>query len=155
MRNWPKEYADWADGDVRNIARQKKAAILDYHGVMELIESPEFVDCLESQWPKELHTPIRNLILTSFMTFWESTQRGTKKSRTEVSHIEFIDTLDQWLNEHSDLEDKFSTCPFKPGTFSLLFLCVSSRCHSQCFVFPQEAGQCHTARTKFDEVCCR
>ena len=116
MRNWPRKYAEWADDDTENIAGQKKVAIATYDGVTELIKSPGFVNCLDNQWPKELHTPIRNLILSSFTIFWESTLRTPAKgSRTEVQHAEFVKTLDMWLDERPDLEDKYSHCPFQPG----------------------------------------
>ncbi|KAF8434984.1 hypothetical protein L210DRAFT_3551514 [Boletus edulis BED1] len=92
MRNWPKTD----------------------DGITDVIQSTEFVDCLEYNWPKELHDPICDLIEGSFTLFYESTLRTTAKgSRTEVSHVEFIDTLDTWLDMYSHLEDKFSNCPFK------------------------------------------
>ena len=92
---------------------------------MRIIKSHEFVDCLDTQWPKELHKPIRNLILSSFTIFWKSTRRTFEKaSRTEVSHVEFVGTLDMWLDKYSDLEDRYSHCPFKLGM--LLFHFVSS-----------------------------
>ncbi|KAF8420926.1 hypothetical protein L210DRAFT_3573908, partial [Boletus edulis BED1] len=114
MRNWPKTYAGWADGDAKAIAIQKRFAVTSDDGITDVIQSTEFVDCLEYNWPKELHDPICDLIEGSFTLFYESTLRTTAKgSRTEVSHVEFIDTLDTWLDMYSHLEDKFSNCPFK------------------------------------------
>ena len=117
MRNWPKLYADWADGNPQHIGSYK------YHdiatpptGVRGVIRGPEFVDCLQNNWPEELHHPITHLIEASFRTFYNSTRRiDTKESRTEVSHAEFVSTLDKWLDKYSDLEDKFSNCPFEFG----------------------------------------
>ena len=123
MRNWPKEYADWADGKPRQIGGQKYADIATLDGVSRIIESAEFVDCLQNNWPEELHLPITRLIEASFRTFFKSTLRTVlRKSRTEVSYAEFINTLDKWLDAYSDLEDKFSNCPFKQGMFRLSFL---------------------------------
>ena len=116
MKNWPKQYANWADGDPHEIGIQKHYSITTLKGVTRIIESPEFVDCLENNWPEELHLPIRDLIDASFGTFFNSTLRTAAKpegSRTEVSHTEFIGTLDMWLDMYSDLEEKFSSCPFK------------------------------------------
>ena len=123
MRNWPKEYADWADGQPRQIGRQKHSDISSFDGVSRITESTEFVDCLQNNWPEELHLPITRLIEASFRTFFKSTLRTVlRKSRTELSHAEFINTLDKWLDAYSDLEDKFSNCPFKQGMFRLPFL---------------------------------
>jgi hypothetical protein len=115
MRNWPKKYADWADGDPAQIGGQKHSAISSLDGLTRLIiQSDEFMDCLANSWPEELQLPITRLIEASFRTLYNSTRRtDTKGSRTEVSHAEFISTLDKWLDTYSDLEDKFSNCPFK------------------------------------------
>jgi hypothetical protein len=122
IRHWPKGYADWADGDPEKIGAQKHYRISSLGGVMRIIQSPEFVDCLQNNWPEELHLPITHLIEASFRTFFNSMLRtGFRKSRTEVSHAEFIDTLDKWLDLYSDLEDKFSNCPFKQGICRLCF----------------------------------
>ena len=123
MRNWPKKYADWADGDSQQIGNQKYGAIASLDGVTRIIESAEFVDCLDNNWPEEMHLPICDLVDASFGTFYNSTLRtASKGSRTEVSHAEFISTLDTWLDMYSDLEDRFSNCPFKQGMFRLPFL---------------------------------
>ena len=120
MRNWPKKYADWADGEPEQIANQKHSAIMTLDGVKRIIQSAEFVNCLENNWPGELHLPICDLIEASFVTFYNNTLRtAARVSRTEVSHAEFISTLDKWLDMYSDLEDKFSNCPFTQGMFSL------------------------------------
>jgi hypothetical protein len=116
MRNWPKKYADWADGDPLEIGEQKHSRISTFRGVMRITQRAEFVDCLKNNWPEELHLPITHLIEASFRTFYNSTLRAdsiSRESRTEVSHAEFIGTLDKWLSTYSDLEDKFSDCPFK------------------------------------------
>ncbi|KAF8434990.1 hypothetical protein L210DRAFT_2541171 [Boletus edulis BED1] len=114
MTNWPKKYASWAHGETETIAAQKYAALTTFDGAERLIRSTEFVDCLEYNWPKELHDPICDLIEDSFSLFYDSTLRtAAKGSRTEVSHVEFISTLDTWLDMYSHLEDKFSNCPFK------------------------------------------
>ncbi|KAF8141235.1 hypothetical protein EV363DRAFT_1307511 [Boletus edulis] len=113
-RNWPKKYAGWADGETEAIADQKRSAIAFRDCAERIVLSAEFVDCLEYNWPKELHNPIRDLIVNSFTIFYNSTLRtAAKGSRTEVSHVEFISTLDTWLDMYSHLEDKFSNCPFK------------------------------------------
>ena len=120
MRNWPKEYAGWADGSPRQIGRQKRSDISTLDGVAGVIQGPEFMDCLKNNWPEKLHYPITHLIEASFRTFYHSTRR-TQGSRTEVSHAQFINTLDKWLDKYSDLEDKFSNCPFTQGMFRLSF----------------------------------
>ncbi|KAG6378983.1 hypothetical protein JVT61DRAFT_13271 [Boletus reticuloceps] len=108
MRNWPKEYADWADGQAKQIGNNKYAAVA--RGAERIIESIEFMDCLQNNWPEELHDPICDLIHASFTIFHRS--MAANRSRTEVSHAEFISVLDEWLNLCSHLEDKFSNCPF-------------------------------------------
>ncbi|KAF8445012.1 hypothetical protein L210DRAFT_3531725 [Boletus edulis BED1] len=114
MKNWPKKYAGWADGETETLANQKFSAITDLDGVTDILLSAEFVDCLENNWPRELHDPICDLIEGSFTIFYNSTLRtAAKRSRTEVSHAEFVRTLDAWLDVYSDLEDKFCNCPFK------------------------------------------
>ena len=126
-RNWPTEYADWADGQPRLIAKQKQATIMD----PDVVESLEFTCCMENNWPEELHHPITHLIQASFKTF--SNSAAATISRTEVSHARFIGTLDKWLDKYSDLEDKFSNCPFKQGMFRLSFL--RDELCLPCFVF--------------------
>ncbi|KAF8434994.1 hypothetical protein L210DRAFT_3551561 [Boletus edulis BED1] len=114
MTNWPKKYAGWADGETETIAAQKHSALTAFDGAERIIRSSEFVNCLEYNWPKELHDPISDLIEDSFTLFYDSTLcTAAKESRTEVSHAEFISTLDTWLDMYSHLEDKFSNCPFK------------------------------------------
>ncbi|KAF8141272.1 hypothetical protein EV363DRAFT_1307647 [Boletus edulis] len=111
MRNWPQKYATWADGATSDIAIQKCFSITMLDGVTHIMESTEF---LKNNWPEELHTPICDLIEDSFTLFYNSTLRTVAKgSRTEVSHVEFISTLESWLDRYSHLEDKFSHCPFK------------------------------------------
>jgi hypothetical protein len=123
MRNWPKKYADWADGKPLQIGIKKHYSISDVNGVTSIIESAEFVNCLEDNWPEALHLPITRLIRASSRTFYNSTLRtAAKGKRTEVSHAEFISMLTKWLDMYSDLEDKFSNCPFKQGMFRLSFL---------------------------------
>ena len=125
MRNWLKKYADWADGDPLEIGEHKHSRISTFHGITRITQRAEFVNCLENNWPEELHLPITHLIEASFRTFYNSTLRTdsiARESRTEVSHAEFIGTLDKWLVAYSDLEDKFSNCPFKQGMFRLSFL---------------------------------
>ena len=109
IRNWPIEYADWADGKPRNIAKQKQSTIID----PDVVESLEFTHCLKNNWPDELHRPITHLIQASFKIFSKSA--AVTVSRTEVSHAGFINTLDKWLDTYSGLEDKFSNCPFHQG----------------------------------------
>ena len=134
MRNWPKTYANWADGDPQDIGRHKHSDISSIEGVTRIIQSAEFADCLDNNWPEELHLPITRLIEDSFGTFFSSTLRTIfRKSRTEVSHAEFIDTLETWLDEYSDLEDKFSNCPFKQGMFRHSLL--RDKFCLPCFVF--------------------
>ena len=134
MRNWPKRYADWADGDPHPIGVQKHYCIITLDGATTITESAEFVDCLENNWPEELHLPITRLIEASFRTFFNSTLRTvSRKSRTEVSHAEFINMLETWLGMYSDLEDKFSNCPFKQGMFKLSLL--RDKFCLPCFVF--------------------
>ncbi|KAF8450226.1 hypothetical protein L210DRAFT_2376004 [Boletus edulis BED1] len=111
-RNWPRKYADWADGEADQIGNHKHAAVTTTDGAMNIIQSAEFVDCLDNNWPEELHDPICVLIESSFEIFEQSTS-STKGSRTEVSHTEFVSMLDEWLDVYSHLEDKFSNCPFK------------------------------------------
>ena len=110
MRNWPKEYADWADGNPRHIVKQKHSTVTH----PDVVESVEFTYCLENNWPKELHGPICDPVDDSFTIFWNSTLRtAARGSRTEVSHAEFISTLDKWWDKYTHLEDQFSNCPFK------------------------------------------
>ena len=137
LRNWPSKYAEWADGDTENIASQKFFAVRRDDAGMRIVASDEFKACLDVQWPKELHNAIRNLIGSSFTIFWKSTPHTLPMaSRTEVSHGEFTTTLDKWLDKYSDLEDKFSNCPFRPGPLSVPF------CHLfTYFVCCQEAAQ--------------
>ena len=138
MRNWPKEYADWADGDARHIGNQKFATIGRGDAGKQIIASDDIKACLNDQWPKELHNPIRSLIGSSVTIFGKSTRRtaDTAASRTEALHSEFTKTLDKWLDKYSDLEDKFSNCPFRPGPLSVPF------CHLfTYFVCCQEAAQ--------------
>ncbi|KAF8420928.1 hypothetical protein L210DRAFT_3673898 [Boletus edulis BED1] len=100
LRNWPETYAGWADGHANDIAIQKRFAVTSVNGVADVIQSAEFVDCLENYWPEELpvHHPICVLILTSFAIFYNSTLRAAAKGlRTEVSHAEFTSVLDKWL----------------------------------------------------------
>ncbi|KAF8450224.1 hypothetical protein L210DRAFT_3755871 [Boletus edulis BED1] len=114
MRNWPKEYADWADGQAKQIGYHKHFAVTTTDGAMTIIQSAEFVDCLDNNWPEELHDPICDLIHASFTIFHRSTlHTAAKRSRTEVSHADFVSMLDEWLNLYCHLEDKFSNCPFK------------------------------------------
>ncbi|KAG6378999.1 hypothetical protein JVT61DRAFT_13290 [Boletus reticuloceps] len=116
-RNWPKKYG-WVDGETEAIAAQKYSAITISHGVRRIIKSTEFVDCLENNWPEELHDPICDLIHASFTIFHRST--AANRSRTEVSHADFVSMLDEWLNLYSHLEDKFSNCPFnQPEAFPI------------------------------------
>lgn len=52
------------------------------------------------------------------MLFQQSIQnQKTKGGRSEVSHAQFIDVLDMWLEKHGDLEHAFSNCPFEDGEF--------------------------------------
>ncbi|KAF8141243.1 hypothetical protein EV363DRAFT_1391733 [Boletus edulis] len=114
MRNWPNKYAGWADGETSVMADQKGFSITNVNGAKRIIQSTEFAECLQNNWPKELHKPICNLIVNSFTIFYNSTLHTTANgSRTEVSHVEFISMLDTWLDVYSHLEDKFSNCPFK------------------------------------------
>ncbi|KAF8434972.1 hypothetical protein L210DRAFT_2540317 [Boletus edulis BED1] len=114
MRNWPDQYAGWADGETLAIANQKYFSITNVNGAKRIIQSTEFAECLQNNWPKELHNPIRDLIVNSFTIFYNSTlHTAANGSRTEVSHIEFVSMLDTWLDVYSHLEDKFSNCPFK------------------------------------------
>ncbi|KAF8551993.1 hypothetical protein OG21DRAFT_209470 [Imleria badia] len=114
MRNWPDEYADWADGKAQKIGKEKHSTISSEDGATILVESAEFVDCLRNNWSEELHVPICELVENSITIFYNSTLRtGSKGSRTEVSHAEFISMLDTWLGMYADLEDEFSNCPFK------------------------------------------
>ena len=123
MRNWPKKYANWADGDPQEIGEQKHSRISGVDGVTRITRGAEFVDCLENNWPEELHIPITLLIRASFRIFYNSVLHiAPRVSRTEVSHAEFISKLDKWLDTYSDLEDKFSNCPFKQGMLILSFL---------------------------------
>ena len=134
MRNWPKKYANWADGDPQEIGEQKHSRISGVDGVTRITRGAEFVDCLENNWPEELHLPITLLIRASFRTFYNSALRiAPRVSRTEVSHAEFISKLDKWLDMYSDLEDKFSNCPFKQGMFMISFL--GDKLCLPCFVF--------------------
>ncbi|KAF8450227.1 hypothetical protein L210DRAFT_3520093 [Boletus edulis BED1] len=113
-RNWPRKYADWADGEAEQIGNHKHIAVTTTDGAMTLIQSAEFVDCLDNNWPEELHDPICDLIHASFTIFHRSTlHTAAKRSRTEVSHADFVSMLDEWLNLYCHLEDKFSNCPFK------------------------------------------
>ncbi|KAF8138770.1 hypothetical protein EV363DRAFT_1414249, partial [Boletus edulis] len=50
MRNWPKEYADWADGQAKQIGYHKHFAVTTTDGAMTIIQSAEFVDCLDNNW---------------------------------------------------------------------------------------------------------
>ena len=110
MRSWPKDYADWADGDAWTVGKLKLATIIS----PDVIESPEFARCLENNWPARLHAPIANLIQDSFTIFQDSTLHTlAKRSRTEVSHAKFISVLEKWLKEHVHLEEDCSNCPFK------------------------------------------
>ena len=123
MRNWPKKYADWADGDPLEIGEHKHSRISTFHGVTRITQRAEFVNCLENNWPEELHIPITLLIRASFRIFYNSVLHiAPRVSHTEVSHAEFISKLDKWLDTYSDLEDKFSNCPFKQGMLILSFL---------------------------------
>ena len=113
VRNLPKRYADWADGDTMDIADKKHSAISTLDGIQRTIKSAEFLNCLEHNWPKKLHVPISRLIAASFKTFYNSTLcTQAKGSHTEVSHTEFVSTLDRWLSMYAHLEEEFSSCPF-------------------------------------------
>ena len=115
-RHWPDEYADWADGRPEHIGARKHSLILNLRGATRTLESTEFTDCLTNNWPKELHDSIYDLIESCIGIFHISTWRtASKDHRTEVSHAEFVETLDTWLKLYSDLEDEFSNCPFKQG----------------------------------------
>ena len=121
VRNWPKLYANWADGHPEYVGEQKQSRISSSRGATRTLESTEFVDCLQNNWPEELHDSICDLIENCFGLFHNSTLRTTSKDfRTEVSHAEFVEVLDTWLYLYSDLEDKFSNCPFKQGMFRTL-----------------------------------
>ncbi|KAF8448663.1 hypothetical protein L210DRAFT_3522817 [Boletus edulis BED1] len=114
MRNWPDKYAGWADGETLAIADQKCFSITNVNGTKRIMESTEFLGCLKNNWPEELHVPICDLIEDSLTLFYNGTLRiAANGSRTEVSHTEFISTLESWLDTYSHLEDKFSHCPFK------------------------------------------
>ena len=122
IRNWPDEYVNWADGRPEHIGALKQCLFLDLDGATQTLESTEFTDCLTNNWPKELHDSICDLIESCIGMFHNSTLRTASKNyRTEVSHAEFVETLDTWLKLYSDLEDEFSNCPFKQGMFRTLF----------------------------------
>lgn len=48
MRNWPKKYADWADGDPQVIGKLKALDIMDLFCEGIPAESPELGDCLQN-----------------------------------------------------------------------------------------------------------
>ena len=122
MRSWPKKYADWADGDPQAIGSLKGFTILSPNGPKYLDESAELRDCLKNNWPLNLHRPIRSLLLSTFTAFRDST-RVTPGGRTEVSHAQFINILDQWLIEYSELEREYTNCPdFKDSRLVSFFL---------------------------------
>ena len=62
-------------------------------------------DCLSNNWPKDLHSPIRDLLAEAFTVFRKSLGH---EGRTEVSHAQFIKVLDGWLEKHSELGRKYS-----------------------------------------------
>jgi hypothetical protein len=92
------------------------------NGPKYLDESAELKDCLKNNWPEELHHPIRSLLLFTLTVFKDSV-RTTPGGRTEVSHTQFINILDQWLVAHSELERAYSNCPdFKDSRLVWFFL---------------------------------
>ena len=109
MRNWPKKYANWADGDPQVIARWKAFDVWSPRGVLDLVESVEIKNCLQNNWGEALHLPIRSLLQSTFKAFRESV-KGLG-GRTELSHAKFINILDKWLVTYSALEQEYSNCP--------------------------------------------
>jgi hypothetical protein len=121
-RSWPKKYAEWADGDPQAIGKCKAFDIWSPNGPKYLDESAELRDCLKNNWPEDLHHPIRSLLLSTLTVFKDSA-RTTPGGRTEVSHTQFINILDQWLVAHSELERAYSNCPdFKDSRLVWFFL---------------------------------
>ncbi|KAG8221297.1 hypothetical protein J3R82DRAFT_1463 [Butyriboletus roseoflavus] len=112
MRNWPKKFADWADGDPQVIAHSKSFHIWNPHGAADLIQSAEIKDCLRNNWPEALHRPIRSLLQSTLKAFRKTMKGGaTVGGRTELSHAQFINILDKWLITYSALEQEYSNCP--------------------------------------------
>lgn len=107
MRSWPKQYADWADGDPRIIAYSKAFYVGNPDGPGDLLDSTELRDCLRDNWPEDLRQPIRSLLQLTFTTFVSSMKGG----HPEVSHAQFITALDEWLVTYSALEHESSNCP--------------------------------------------
>ena len=117
MRNWPKKYANWADGDPQAIGRSKAFDIWDPFGETILIASPQLENCLTNNWPQALHSSIKCLLVDSFKEFGQSTQHtASKRRRTEVSHAQFISILDKWLVTNSAVEHEYSNCPEFTGS---------------------------------------
>ncbi|KAF8120777.1 hypothetical protein EV363DRAFT_1367778 [Boletus edulis] len=108
-RSWPKKYAVWADGEAEAVGHSKGFGIQNANGARYLDESAELRDCLNNNWPEDLHAPIRNLLWETLTAFGESTHRTGR--RTEVSHTRFISILDKWLVTHAELEHEYSNCP--------------------------------------------
>ncbi|KAF8550236.1 hypothetical protein OG21DRAFT_1525255, partial [Imleria badia] len=109
MRDWPKKYADWGERDPQVMAPSKGFDILSRNGPRYLEEGIELRECLKNNWPQYLHCPIRCLLRSTFTAFSDSAKGGT--GRAGVSHAQFINILDKWLEEHSGLEYEYSNCP--------------------------------------------
>lgn len=110
MRSWPSKFADWADGDPLRTSESKYFCIMypeDPRGAQTLVDTAEVKDCLQNNWPEALRRPIRSLMKSAFGAFRKSIKGG----RTELSHAQFIDILDEWLVKHSGLEHQYSNCP--------------------------------------------
>ncbi|KAF8124081.1 kinase-like domain-containing protein [Boletus edulis] len=108
MRSWPKKYADWAYGEAETIAAMKGFDILSPNGSKYLNDSAELRDCLNNNWPEDLHDPIRALLWETLTAFGEATRRTGPGG---VSHARFISILDEWLVTHAELEHEYSNCP--------------------------------------------
>ena len=108
MRHWPEKFANWADGKAEDIGKSKAFDIWDPFAGDVLVDGPELNDCLNDNWPEDLHPAIKSLLKESFETFNQSTQyTALKRKRTEVSHAQFIKILDDWLKKHSELGRKY------------------------------------------------
>lgn len=76
---------------------------------MDLVESPEGQGCPRENWADDLHVAICSLLWSSSMAFTNSAH-GTPGARTELSHVQFVKVLDDWLVTYAALEHKYSNC---------------------------------------------
>ena len=112
MRPWPETYISWTKGNMHRVGLRKGRHLDMQDGRFTI----ELKICMDKNWPvEELQYAIRFLVTVCrgmFANGRRSSGGEPSAPLTRVGHREFIRSLDWWLKEFGELEEKYSSCPF-------------------------------------------